>query len=257
MTRTLKSLFVSATMLALVILGNLAPVGAQAALNATTLAATVQSGAPTLSVASANTIAVGQQLYIDREMLGVTAVSGTTITVTHGVSGTRSAGHIVGTTVYSGPVNYFSQAEPTGLCNPTAEVALPRIVGTLGNIYDCKDSVWVKYTDGGFPAFSSTSTSIYSATVAAITAKPGLVQITAGSAAALTLVSPTLAQNGMVMTIVSTTAFAHTITTPGGFNGGGAARDLCTRGGAIGDGLQIQASGGIWYVVTKTNCTLS
>lgn len=251
MTRTLKALiFLLALVLPVALTG-------QAAVNSTTLSANVAANAPTLTVAAIGPIAAGQQLYMDREAMSVTSVAGTTVTVARGISGTRAAAHISGTVVYSGPANYFSQSEPSGMCVATAEVALPRIVGGLGNIYDCKDSVWVKYADGGFPAFSASSTSIYSATVATITPKPGLVQITAATAATLTLPSPTLAQNGMVMTIVSTTAVAHTITTPAGFNGGAAARDLCTLSGAIGDGLQITASGGIWYVNAKTGCTLS
>jgi hypothetical protein len=92
----------------------------------------------------------------------------------------------------------------------------------------------------------------------AITIQSGTVIITKSSAAALTLGTPTTAQNGTVIRIVSTTAAAHTVTAATiGFNAGDAAKDTGTFGGAIGDGFSCVAYGGEWYVLTNTNVTFA
>ena len=92
----------------------------------------------------------------------------------------------------------------------------------------------------------------------AITIQNSYVVITKGSAAALTLGTPTTAQNGTVITIVSATAAAHTVTAATiGFNAGDAAKDVGTFGGAIGDGMTVMAYGGEWLVLNNTNVTLA
>lgn len=83
------------------------------------------------------------------------------------------------------------------------------------------------------------------------------VTITKGSAAALTLAAPTTVPDGTTLTIVSTTAFAHTVTqTTPGFNGGGAASDVATFGAAAGNSISLIATGGVWYVTNLTGVTL-
>lgn len=91
----------------------------------------------------------------------------------------------------------------------------------------------------------------------AIAIQDSVVVITKGTAAAMTLGTPTAAQNGTVITIVSATAAAHTVTAATiGFNAGNAASDVGTFGGAIGDGFSVVAYGGEWYTLTNTNVTL-
>lgn len=86
----------------------------------------------------------------------------------------------------------------------------------------------------------------------------GAVVITKGSIAALTISAPLVSQNGTRIRIFSTTAFAHTITfATVGFNGLGASGDVATFGGAIGDGMTIEAYNGNWYVTSRTNVTLA
>jgi hypothetical protein len=72
----------------------------------------------------------------------------------------------------------------------------------------------------------------------------------------MTLVAPSRLQDGMVMEITSTTAQAHTITITAGFNGGGSDVDVCTLGGAIGNGVIIRAYQGNWYLIAARACTL-
>lgn len=84
----------------------------------------------------------------------------------------------------------------------------------------------------------------------AIEIKSSTVLITKGTAAALTLGTPTTAQNGVRLTIVSTTAAAHTVTAQTiGFNAGDAASDVATFGAAIGNNFECIAYGGEWYVI--------
>lgn len=93
----------------------------------------------------------------------------------------------------------------------------------------------------------------------AIGIKSGVAIITAASAASLTLAAPIAGvDDGSVLTIVSTTAQAHTVTnTTPGFNNGGTASDVGTFGTAIGNSMQVVAYNGIWYTVALRNVTLA
>jgi len=94
----------------------------------------------------------------------------------------------------------------------------------------------------------------------AIAVKNGTVFITKGSAAALTLADPVATDDdGCELHIVSTTAFAHTVSNAAGsgFNAGGASKDVATFGAAVGNSFTIQAYQGKWYVVnTPAGVTL-
>lgn len=93
----------------------------------------------------------------------------------------------------------------------------------------------------------------------AITIKEGFVLINAGSGIAVTLAAPLAGiDDGCHLTIRSMTAQAHTVTnTSPGFNNGGASKDVGTFGGAIGDGLSVIASAGVWWTTGLTNVTLA
>lgn len=92
----------------------------------------------------------------------------------------------------------------------------------------------------------------------AITIAPSTVVITKATVCALTLGTPTAAQNGTIIRVVAATAAAHTVTAATiGFNAGDAAKDVGTFGGAIGDGLTVMAYGGEWLVIANTNVTLA
>jgi hypothetical protein len=92
----------------------------------------------------------------------------------------------------------------------------------------------------------------------AITPINGTVFITKGSAAALTLAAPTAAMNGMQLNIVSTTAYAHTVTNSSpGFNDGSTASDVGTFGAAKGNYIRLVAYNLIWWVIGNANVTLA
>ena len=92
----------------------------------------------------------------------------------------------------------------------------------------------------------------------AIPIKSHVHLITKGTAADLTLGTPTTAQNGTIIYIVATTAQAHTVTCATiGFNAANAGGDVGTFAGAIGDGFIIVAYGGEWYVLNNINVTIA
>jgi hypothetical protein len=95
----------------------------------------------------------------------------------------------------------------------------------------------------------------------AITQKDGLVVINKGSAAALTIAAPTAGaanDDGKELWILSTTAFAHTVTnTSPGFNNGGAGSDVGTMTAAVGNWIHLIAYNGVWYVLGSLNVTFA
>jgi len=82
------------------------------------------------------------------------------------------------------------------------------------------------------------------------------VMITKAGVAVMTLALPTAGvDDGKRMRITSTTAFAHTVTTPAnGFNG---ATHIATFAAAAGNNVLLEAQGGTWLVIENTGVTLS
>ena len=89
----------------------------------------------------------------------------------------------------------------------------------------------------------------------AVTLSSGIVQITKGTACALTLAAPT--EDGRVLIFDSTTAAAHTITITAGLRGAGSGADVGTFGGAIGDGTTLYSFNGAWYVWPGTSLNVT
>jgi hypothetical protein len=71
----------------------------------------------------------------------------------------------------------------------------------------------------------------------------------AAAADAATLAAPVAADNGRVITIVSGTAFAHTITVSGGLGGAGAADDVITFTNRVAASVTLKAIAAQWYMV--------
>lgn len=94
----------------------------------------------------------------------------------------------------------------------------------------------------------------------AIGVKEGTVVITKAGVAALTLANPTATlDDGKVLTILSVTANAHTVSNAAGagFNGGGTGADIGTFAAAKGNHLVLMAYQGVWYVVENAGVTLA
>lgn len=89
----------------------------------------------------------------------------------------------------------------------------------------------------------------------------GSAIITKGSAAALTLAAPiagapsTGGMDGMQLEVMSTTAFAHTVTTPSNKISG--TLHIATFANAVANYIRFRAYNGIWYPNGNLNVTLS
>jgi hypothetical protein len=138
---------------------------AQTLLVPTTLSAAVTSTkASQIVVASATgitapTLGSGNpttSLYIDKELMSVEAVNGTTITVARGQGGSISTLHASGAYVFFGPPNafYVGLADVAqvgngippiggGACTRSKFAYLPAIDVATGNVADCLGGVWV------------------------------------------------------------------------------------------------------------------
>lgn len=94
----------------------------------------------------------------------------------------------------------------------------------------------------------------------AITIRDAVVLITKGSLCALTLAAPSTAENGTRITIISTTAYAHTVTAPSAiihWGDSGGADDVATFAAYAGASMTVIAYGGAWYVENLNGVTLA
>lgn len=95
-------------------------------------------------------------LYVDRELMQVKAVSGTTITVIRGMAGTGASSHASGALVFVVPSSALGAwsgggfeaaaqgpSAPQGSCTRSNELFLPRISFSSGTISDCDGGQWV------------------------------------------------------------------------------------------------------------------
>lgn len=114
--------------------------------SATGISAPTPNGGNTYNYATSN---AQSYLYVDRELMQVVAVSGTTITVIRGVGSTGASSHLSGALVFVVPQNGFNGgnarlgAPPQGSCTRTNELFLPNINFPSGTISDCLGGQWV------------------------------------------------------------------------------------------------------------------
>lgn len=225
---------------------------AQGSITTTTTASAVSATALRISVASATNIypparptAAGNIgspqgnpattfLLIDRELLRVTAVSGTNISVERGFGGTRGGvTHASGSTVYVGPGSYFPSVDPPAgsSCTATSLTVLPYLSYLTGTIWTCPTTApgantWVKsgtidtyrFTDGAFWVAPSncwfnptTYTDTVILTVTGASATPVLQTTTNSATGTETLICsinvPTRLTSGKGVVITDITAF--------------------------------------------------
>lgn len=90
----------------------------------------------------------------------------------------------------------------------------------------------------------------------AISQVAGTVTLSGSGVQVMTLANPTsVVDDGKILRIVAKSAHAHTVTTIAGISSG--ANHKATFGGAIGDTLELQALGGVWYLRPSLNQTLA
>lgn len=92
----------------------------------------------------------------------------------------------------------------------------------------------------------------------AVPVRPGAdYVITKAGVAALTLAAPLAADNGVTITITSTTAFAHTLTATGLLQTGSASVNLATFAAFGGVSLTLKAYNLLWVVISQNGVTFS
>ncbi|MEN6567194.1 MAG: hypothetical protein ABFC57_12940 [Veillonellales bacterium] len=93
----------------------------------------------------------------------------------------------------------------------------------------------------------------------AIAISPGIAELAKTSAAVMTIAAPTTAQDGTIITILNSTAYAHVVTFTGGtlVNGTSAAKTTATFPANVGGSIRIIARGGKWYLNGYTSVTLA
>ncbi len=251
---------------------------AQTALTATTLGAALAapaqgSPATVITLAAGTGVSVGTGIAVDNEYMVVQSATPQTTrwNVARGQSGTSAGAHASGAGVLLGASNNFAftSAQPVGPCTSTLVQQLPFVVVGAGgvSIYNCPAvntlagsaaSAWDQYSLNGYvysrPARYTGWTYV---TLGALTIQNGTMYIGSAGALAMTLAAPSLAQNGVTMNIMASTAQAHTITYTAGFWGNTTSSDVATFGGAIGDFIVVQAVAGSWRVLAQKNVTIA
>lgn len=107
-------------------------------------------------------------------------------------------------------------------------------------------------------AISTNPFTVYTAD-GAIPVATGTAVISKTSAAAMTLAAPTAAQNGMIIRLVSGTAYAHVITATGLIDDGvtGGAKNTVTLGAFVGAFAALMAYNLHWVLSGKTVATIA
>ena len=180
------------------------------ALTATTIATALTALGNRVKVTAAGTVAAGHFCKINGELAKVMAVNGTLVDLQRGVRGTVAKAHgILSSFVYGTAADFA--ATNTG---PTAVA----------------DGIYTYGVSG------------------AVSVLPGLHLLTSGGALTMTLASPSPAEDGMKLTIMSITAQTHTVSNAAGngFDALGASYDVATFGGAVWDNFTVMAVGGNW-----------
>jgi hypothetical protein len=144
--KTLLRSFALATVLVAVLVGTSAPAWAQASLSSTTTSAAITStSTTTVQLTSTSGVTANNTfLLIDRELMAVNSVSGTTVYVQRGASGTRATLHTTAATAYFGSPTYFTDYYRAGACTRSDQLVLPLIWAAGNTIYECSGSpsVW-------------------------------------------------------------------------------------------------------------------
>ena len=127
-----------------------------------------------------------------------------------------------------------ASAQIPGLTNPASAA---NAVSSQSFQYTALTNTWTSVPNPGGISQALTA-------AGAVSPTPGLVTLGGASAQAYTLVAPPA--DGIVMKFSIISAHAHTLTTPP--DGINSAYDTVTFA-AVGDAIELQSAGGVWYVV--------
>jgi hypothetical protein len=196
------------------------------ALVSTTLASACSATDQFIKVTSATGAAVGQIWRVDSEfMVQIGAAVGTSIPVARrGLNGSTVQAHTILAPVVNGVANDFPAPQPGSALNPAQWEKQIVSYGASGAIT---------------PPTCNT-----------------LIFIDKATAGVMTLVGPSAAVDGIEVTIMSTTAAAHTVDYTAGFYADTTASNLATFAAKAGASMTIIAYKGAWGVKALANVTL-
>lgn len=197
------------------------------ALTTTTAASAILATDAVVNVTSATGFTVGNFLRVDTEMMRVTVVpaTGTLIGVIRGIDGTAVVAHNILAIMTTG---LFSDLQP---------VAQGKFV-----TFPADETQQVTYSVTGAIAVPTQNTQVF---------------LNKAGVAAMTLAAPAKGQDGLILTITSTTAQAHTVTATALYSTGTASVNLATFAANKGSGMVLMAAGGLWSVMSATGITFS
>lgn len=141
----------AATVLAASLFGLASQASAQLTVTQTTTASAVTLTATSVNLTSSTGVLANSEIFVDREAMLVTAVTGNLVSVNRGYDGTYRAAHASGMTVYAGPSTAvvgvgspFVMADPPfGSCNTTDFTYSLWINPVKGYVWRCANSEWV------------------------------------------------------------------------------------------------------------------
>jgi len=157
MTKTYKTLCL-VILVALLAFVPVQPAAAQTTTTATTISAAMTRSQNTVTLAAATGVSVQGAngpvtgIYINKEFMWITTlISGTTYNVARGKGGAQRA-HASGAAVLIGPISNgpFVMGTDTisGSCTRTAELYLPQVYVSTGDVVDCKSGEWITVQKG-------------------------------------------------------------------------------------------------------------
>lgn len=198
-----------------------APVLAQSVLTSTTLASAISDTSSTSMVIAsatgwtASSASTEFGAVIDGEYVRVRSISGTTIGISRGQSGTRAFSHVSGAIVYFGPAIAFQSYTPSGQCTRTNQLYVPWIVvgdrdpANNGQAYDCLGVT----TGGQWVRTDSPGRGISGSTVASVAGQitpTGNIFTVSGALAITGIVAPAGMQPGFTIAIIPSGTFTTT-----------------------------------------------
>lgn len=135
---------------------------AQTTLPSTTTSTAITASQKVFSVASAtgfsgpllaqsqggvgsSTVANQTVVLVDREIMDIVSVTGTSITVRRGTRGTAAVAHNSGAKATVGPAGNFADSDQFGACTRSVLAYVPFINTKTGEAFDCVNSLWAGY----------------------------------------------------------------------------------------------------------------
>ena len=203
------------------------------AIVATTLSAAITASQTSFGVASATGITTPNfqtgsgitYLYVDQEVMLVTGITGTVVSVVRGFNGTQAVAHLSGANVMAGlPGDIVTQQT---IENPVTFGAV-----TVGSTIQP-----ATFLTGSADAISNTA--------------PGFYVVKTAGVDAMTLAAPAAAAEGIIIDIWSDTTNAHTLTATSLLANGTALKTTATFPAFRGAGLRLRACNGVYHVMSN------